>query len=250
MEIQFLGTGAADWGREFKGTPGYRRFSSCIVNDDLLIDPGPHIFDYTENVFDRTEQILMTHSHSDHLSPDTLRALGKRRERTLFGEKNGLSIANNIPGIRLSALPLFQEVVIGAYRVCALPANHGTEIPEEQAVHYTVSDGKKKFFYGCDGAWLRRETWYYLQNQKFDLIILDGTLGDAPGDYRIFEHNNLPMVELMSQTMRKTGILLPEGRIMISHLARETHGTQEEVEERLKKSNIGVCYDGEIISLS
>ena len=141
MKIQFLGTGAADWGREFKGTPGYRRFSSCIVNDDLLIDPGPHIFDYTENVFDRAEQILMTHSHSDHLSPDTLRALGKRRERTLFGEKNGLSIANNIPGIRLSALPLFQEVVIGAYRVCALPANHGTEIPEEQEVHYTVSDG-------------------------------------------------------------------------------------------------------------
>ncbi len=43
MKIRFLGTGAADWNiEERKDGDFFRRLSSLLVNDDLLIDPGPH----------------------------------------------------------------------------------------------------------------------------------------------------------------------------------------------------------------
>ena len=49
MELLFLGTGAADWNIS-KRVEGefFRRFSSALVDGALLIDPGPHIFDFAE----------------------------------------------------------------------------------------------------------------------------------------------------------------------------------------------------------
>ena len=49
MKLTFLGTGAADWDiNQYDAMPEFRRFSSALVNDDLLIDPGPHIFHFCE----------------------------------------------------------------------------------------------------------------------------------------------------------------------------------------------------------
>ena len=49
--LLFLGTGAADWKMEHKETyPDFRRYSAALVNDDLLIDCGPHIFDFAESI--------------------------------------------------------------------------------------------------------------------------------------------------------------------------------------------------------
>ena len=69
MKVTFLGTGAADW--DIKAyVPGqfHRRFSSALINDDLLIDPGPHIFHFCEqngtpSLLDGVKNIIVTHSH-------------------------------------------------------------------------------------------------------------------------------------------------------------------------------------------
>ena len=44
MKVLFIGTGAADWKIE-KRQDGefWRRFTGNMINDDLLVDPGPHI---------------------------------------------------------------------------------------------------------------------------------------------------------------------------------------------------------------
>ena len=49
MKLEFLGTGAADY-RLDKRVEGelFRRWSCMLINDDLLIDPGPHVADYLE----------------------------------------------------------------------------------------------------------------------------------------------------------------------------------------------------------
>ena len=88
-----------------------------------------------------------------------------------------------------------------------------------------------------------------MRNFKYDLMVFDGTLGDDYGDYRIFEHNNLRMVELISETIRNTGVLKPDGKIMISHLAYAVHGTHKETEKKLEKAGVGVAYDGMMINM-
>ena len=81
MKLTFLGTGAADWDINAY-TPGvfHRRFSSVLVNRDLLIDPGPHVFHYAEHsndphILDGVKNILVTHTHSDHFCPETVERL-------------------------------------------------------------------------------------------------------------------------------------------------------------------------------
>ena len=49
MKLEFLGTGAADFNLERdQHSEGFRRFSSALLDDKLLLDPGPHIFHYME----------------------------------------------------------------------------------------------------------------------------------------------------------------------------------------------------------
>ena len=44
MKITFLGTGAADWPAEkTENLTEFRRFSSALIDDILLIDPGPQV---------------------------------------------------------------------------------------------------------------------------------------------------------------------------------------------------------------
>ena len=48
MKLQFLGTGAADWSPKKPEKGEHRWLSSALINDDLLIDPGPCVFDALE----------------------------------------------------------------------------------------------------------------------------------------------------------------------------------------------------------
>ena len=46
MKITYLGTGAADWNINLhKEIEGFRRNSSVLIDDCLLIDPGPNVMD-------------------------------------------------------------------------------------------------------------------------------------------------------------------------------------------------------------
>ncbi len=92
MKLTFLGTGAADWDINAY-TPGvfHRRFSSVLINRDLLIDPGPHVFHYAEHsndphILDGVKNILVTHTHSDHFCPETVERLCAGRDCTLWGD--------------------------------------------------------------------------------------------------------------------------------------------------------------------
>jgi len=72
-----------------------------------------------------------------------------------------------------------------------------------------------------------------------DYAVLDATIGDVEGDYRIFEHNNLRMVLEMKMTLDPY-----IKRWCISHMARTLHDSQEALEKRMQPYGIEVAYDG------
>ena len=101
-----------------------------------------------------------------------------------------------------------------------------------------IESGDRRIFYGLDGAWLLYPAYRHLIKFKFDLMIFDATIGDTEGDFRIFEHNNLRMVEEMKHTLHDCS-----PRFMISHMARTLHTNHAELAERMKRSGIEVAYD-------
>ena len=252
-EVLFLGTGAADWRPDMHDQSGYRRLSSIMIGDMLLIDPGPQIFEFAMHagntgMYDKIDTVLLTHSHSDHFNIETLKRLAQDKQITMYCSKQvanklRIALAEN-DNIVLNDIEPFMTFEVGIYTITALIANHLANDFDEQTFHYIVEVNGKTIFYGCDGAWLPQSTWYYMKNKQFNLMIMDGTLGDAYGDYRIFEHNSLRMVELMAETFRTCHVIKSDGRIFISHLSYESQECQKECEKRLEKSDIGVAYDG------
>lgn len=219
MTITFLGTGAADWHlQKHKGVEGFRRNSSILIDHCLLVDPGPDVPDALSTfgkTADQIQYVINTHKHSDHYNEQTLAALS---EATFYPMNAG------------------DVKPIGKYTVTALRANHSTC---SDAVHFMISDGEKKLFYGLDGAWLMYDEVDAIKKNVIDLAVFDATVGDVPGDYRVFEHNNLNMVVEMKVSL-ETHIK----RCFISHMARTLHTSHGELVDRMKPHGIEVAYDG------
>ena len=219
MKLSFLGTGAADWElSKHKDVPGFRRNSALLIDGCLLIDPGPDVPDalatFGKDAGD-IRYVINTHKHRDHYNKDTLDSLG---------------------GATFYPLADGETVTFGKYTVTAYAANHATC---EGTVHFIISDGERKLFYGLDGAWLNYKEARAIRDTRVDLAVMDATIGEISGDWRIFEHNNLNMVREIKATL---GAYV--GRWIISHLARTLHPSHDEVSESMKKYDIEVAYDG------
>jgi len=221
LKLLFLGTGAADWPRTRKeGMVEFRRLSSLLIDDVLLIDPGPQVLDaLLEYGRDATniKYIINTHKHSDHFNVETLRKL----------EESGAEFV---------ALSDGEDKTIGDYTVRAYSGNHSTC---KGTVHFIISDGERTLFYGLDGAWLLFEEIQAIKKFTPDLAVLDATIGFVDGDYRVFEHNNLNMILEMKKSLDKY-----VGRFCISHMARTLHTDHKTLSKAMDKYNVLTAYDG------
>ena len=222
MEILFLGTGAADWpkDKDIHSFSEYRRNASALIDDVLLIDPGPFAYDavHTFGGDAKTiKYIINTHKHDDHYNISTIEKLEKAGARFIPMEKG-------------------QTVTLGKYTVRALEAHHGTV---QDAVHFLISDGTSRMFYGLDGAWLLYDEVQAIKEAPVDFAVLDATVGFIEGDYRVFEHNNLHMVIEMKKA------LAPHvKRFCISHMAYTLHTDHKTLASDMEKYGIEVAYDG------
>ena len=225
MKILFLGTGAADWPMEKPRFGDHRWCASALINDDLLIDPGPCVPDaiYRYNVdIRKIKYVIFTHSHSDHFDEKTVEILTSA-------------------GAKLIEFSAGEEKQIGRYTVTATEANHPTCVP---TVHFLIDDGEKRIFYGLDGAWLLFYEMEEIKKKPVDLAVLDATVGNKKGDYRIFEHNNIRMVIEQKDSLEKY-----VRKFVISHMAESLHDSHDILARQMKKENIETAYDGMVIEI-
>ena len=221
MKVLFLGTGAADWPlQKTDGMAEFRRLSSVLLDDELLIDPGPQVFDalraYGKDA-GKVRYILNTHRHSDYYCAETVSVL------------TGM-------GAEFVDFAAGEEKTVGKYTVTAYAGNHATC---ENTVHFILRDGEKTLFYGLDGAWLMYDEVQGIKQYKPDLAVLDATIGEQDGDYRIFEHNNLRMVLEMQKTLKSY-----VGRFCISHMAMTLHTDHGTLADKMERYDIVTAYDG------
>ena len=219
MKLLFLGTGAADWSREVQDDPEYRRFTSTLIDGELLIDPGLHVLNSIETFgvdIKRIKYVINTHRHSDHFNADNLRVL----------EENGAEFIDFKAG---------DKKQVGKYFIEAYEGNHG----KIETVHFYISDGEKRLFYCLDSSWLMPAESYRLNTKGADYVILDGTLGDVLGDIRIIEHCDLGMIrEIVASLGARVG------RFCINHYAKQYFPTREITDALGKKYNVDTTYDG------
>ena len=218
MKIKFLGTGAADWAPDRRDHGDeYRGNASALINDSILIDPGPTVPAALEKFGiapETIKYIINTHKHKDHFNGDTL----------AFLESKGAEFVE-IEG----------EKILDGVKITATTGHH--RVPTK---HYLFDDGEHKIYYALDSAWLLYdEVQLIIDKAPVDLIVLDCTVGHQDGDYRIFEHNNINMVIEMKKTLKEY-----IKSFYISHMSCGLHDDHDVICRDLEPYGIEVAYDG------
>ena len=252
MKCCFYGTGAADWLlRDYHPDELFRHFSCMRLGDEVMIDAPSTFFVQTEHMglsVDGIRYILYTHLHDDHFSPQVLTALCERGPVTVIVEEHALSFLPSHPDLTVVPLTVGVETRVGEYIVLPVTANHFTS-SDQTPVHYIIRHEDKTVFYGLDGAWWTPMCWRALRaHAPFDLMVIEATLGDLHADTRLFEHNNLPMVEEMVAICRNAGVITDRTVIRISHLAKQAYPPSMPVTLRLEGTGISAAYDGEEVT--
>jgi len=256
MTLTFLGTGAADWNiANYKDGEEFRRFSSALLDDGLLIDPGPHIFHFAEknltpDLYRNVRNIIVTHTHGDHFCSDTVQKLCADGNCILWGDYACRKKLQRDLGDAAEKIPFAETRVgvtyqIGGYAVTPLRANHATEDADETPRLYLIEKDGRTLYYGCDSSWIPTPSWNVIRKRKVNAMVMECTCGEtARNDFRIFEHNTLEMLELMLITFRKYGYFADDVKFYTSHMARTLHKSHTELTAYLSPLGVTPAYDG------
>ncbi len=256
MKLEFLGTGAADYLLERDSeNREFRRYSSLLIDDTILIDPGPHIFHYAESygkphLFDSVKTVIITHSHEDHLCAESVKRLSEIAPDCVFaGSAVSLEVIREGGAeVRFEVIKPFERYAFGAYTIVPLYANHSTGRYDEQTMLYSIETETQKLYYGSDTGWIPNASWDYMVDREYDAMIFELTIGESSNDYRIFGHTSLEMLKIMLRTIRvrdKKRCAVNYGcKFFTTHHARTLHFDQATLAATLAPLNVTPAYDG------
>ena len=239
MKLTFLGTGAADWPNKpsCEYTDAERRMTAHILDGHIMLDAGPQGFDHAEALgYDMSliTDVFVSHTHGDHFSEGDFEkfinaANGKINIWCEAGAAKNLRLtAELLSRVEVHIVPVFEPFAAAGYTVTAMPANH--QVTGEQPIHYVFEKDGKSLFYGLDGGWFMADTWEYMRKKwrtdnALDALVLDATVGDKDGDFRLGTHNSVPMLRLIVAALKENLMVKENTKIYASHLSRTLYDT-------------------------
>ena len=260
--LLFLGSGAADWPPFEDGAPFpqpfvYRSNASLLVDGHILIDCGPKTMTRLSALGCQAEQItdlMITHSHSDHYDADQVYALSDlpRPKPLRIWYPAGVELRlSSFKHVELYALHPGDVAIPRGYSVLALAANHPVRTTSEIPLAYLFDNEICRWLYATDGAWFNAHSWRrFCDEPAINALIIDCTLGEVVGDWRVFEHNSLAMVKQIVAVMRHNGLFAPAAQVVLTHLAKETHLPHLELARQVAAEGLTVAFDGMELDIS
>ena len=251
MKIKILGSGGGegfpalfcrcDHCREARlaGGKSIRTLSQTLINDELLIDfpydTSAHCLSFGIELGD-IENVLITHSHSDHYVPLLLSVRGG-----VFCDKEEI-------GEKMRENTVFTEMYhgaardIGGYRVTAISARHS---PERGSLNYVIEQDGKRLLYLIDTGYPTEETLEYLKENFgfFDAVVMDATMGVAPAGAYVY-HMGFAENIMLRQKLLSLGVAGKNTRFIAAHITHNKAETHEKTEAFFVGTGIEVSYDG------
>lgn len=258
IKLQFLGTGGLGSARiRNKLSREYRRFSTLLIDERIIIDPSEDIFEFEESfmlsgMLREIREAFITHSHLDHFSVSAIERLASLTSKRLrvFAEEALREDIESISGLEFVPISPLSLIRLEGYNVLPLPANHSTDLPSEVALNFLIEKEGKTLLYGIDGAFINPEAWRVLNELHLDAVILDCALADAPYSAESVNHNNLAMAATVKEIMTARGTADEGTKFILSHIpTNKKRLMHDELTEAAKEFSFKVAYDGYFIGI-
>lgn len=255
IELRFLGTGSlGDKRPKNKLSKDYRRFPTLLIGGEILIDPSEDIFEFVESfsffgLLDSVKDVLITHSHLDHLSVSAIEELAKRSGLRVWASASVLDTIGDIKGVRRLEIVPFSRFSVGDFDIIALPANHATDDAREVALNFLIRRDKT-LLYALDGAGINPHAFEVLKEVTLDGCVFDCALADGEYSVESVNHNNLDAVKTIIDILTKAECCTDGTKHIISHLpSSKKLGLHDRLTALLEETTIKVAYDGYYICI-
>ncbi|MGB8455134.1 MAG: MBL fold metallo-hydrolase [Anaerocolumna sp.] len=274
MKLTYYGTAAGEgWpglfcncslckaARDLKGK-NIRTRSQALVNEDLLIDLPPdtnmHCITYGLDL-EKVDNLLLTHSHSDHLNPTDVELL---REPFAYNRPNLFQIYGNhrakekiwneVPDIKEvepkfdyhEVIP-FQPIKVKDYIVVPLLALHDRK---EECLFYQITQNNKTILYAHDTGAFPGATIEYMKANKvhYNLVSLDCTTqSEEDGKY----HMGLVDAVKEKQRLMELGLGDEKTKWVVNHFSHNGLWLHDKMVEEAAKYGFLVSFDGMVIEI-
>lgn len=174
--------------------------NAVIVGKSIMIDCGIAYKDVEAHV-DALRLVLLTHIHTDHFLPSTIRRLANERPLLRFGACKWLIrplVEAGVKKQQIDVLDLWQTYDYGLFKICPIPLVH--DVPN---CGYKIHFPGGKAIYATDTANLNG-----IEAKDYDLYLIEGNYGEEEIRQRIKE-------KLLN------GQYVYEKRVINTHLSRE-----------------------------
>lgn len=246
--------------------------AQALIDDKLLIDFSSdtyaHFLAQKRTLWDM-ENILITHSHGDHLTID---ALGARchwftAERTkypaikMYASQDainkfwrvvtaggGEAAAERI-GRFFKLIPVhpFVSFTVDEYVVTPLPAMH---MKNEQALIYLIEKDGKTILYGTDTGFFDEtiDNWLVENKKHIHLLSLDCTKGDKESPY--WGHMSMSECKTIANRFLQKGIIDDKTVLYYTHFSHGCGMVYDELKTVAKeKYGFEVAFDGAVAEI-
>lgn len=256
FSLKFLGTSACEFSpklsSEYKDCfdKDARRSSALLFNDTFLIDCGIYVLEslrIADVAIENIKNVFITHLHRDHFIKENLQKIAKAAKSPInvwVREDADIGEVENAKIIKMKSFEKYR--VDEDLFVVGMPANHD---PNSCPQHFIFEKNQKKMYYGCDGGWFLNKTFKFLSDADLDVAVIDSTVGDYDGDFRIGEHNSISMIRIMLPSLKTIKAIRDDSVVILSHMAPSLHKTHAETEKIAKEIGALAAYDGMEISI-
>lgn len=254
MKVRMLGTGYGECKIKKKSSKDYRRRGGVLIDDRILIDAPCDVFDVGEDLgfsdmLDRVSDVIISHSHPAHFSPETIVKLAKGKSIRVYATGKVLDLIPDQAGIEKIKLSTSAPILIDDYTLYSVTANHSTDIKGEMCLNFVLSRDKT-ILYTLDGGGISYAAWKTLSALKIDAVIADCALENAPDSYALTYHNNLSALQMQKNILIDGKICESSVKFVLSHVPTDRkRSIHDELAAAARAYGMTVAYDGYFFSV-
>lgn len=272
MRIQILGTAAAEgWPAIFcgcntcararvAGGKNLRSRASIQIDDIFKIDLPPDTYYHSIRFglkLSELKYLFFTHSHGDHFAPDEIEYLRtsfahnlKNAPVRIYGSPKVIGTIRkrcerrSLP-VELNTAEPYVPIHADYLTFTPVIARHS---PTEQCFNYIVQSEQATVLYASDTGLYDQDTMVHLTGYKFDLLIVECTLGTS---FLIPSRRHMTLRGVLKLWARliQAGAATRETRVVTTHFSHNIGLLHDELERIAERSGVEVAYDGMILEV-